>query len=114
MLAKLGETKSAARIDSIYDASRNVWHQSWVTNHGKLLVVEGKLQSGEMVLSGVEHSDKGEKHIRGTWKPVTGGVREVAVISIDGGKTWNPWFDLIFRPAAKSKSSAKGTPDARE
>src|SRR5262245_62755772 len=29
---------------TIYDASRRVWHQSWVTNRGKLLVIEGKLQ----------------------------------------------------------------------
>jgi hypothetical protein len=26
---------------SIYDASRKVWHQSWVTNRGQLLVIEG-------------------------------------------------------------------------
>src|SRR5579863_5211998 len=26
---------------SIYDASRKVWHQSWVTNRGELLVIEG-------------------------------------------------------------------------
>lgn len=37
---------------SIYDASRRLWHQSWVTNRGQLLVIEGKMESGEMVLSG--------------------------------------------------------------
>ncbi len=26
---------------SIYDASRKVWHQSWVTNRGQLLIIEG-------------------------------------------------------------------------
>jgi ketosteroid isomerase-like protein len=91
---------------TIYDASRQVWHQSWVTNHGVVLVIEGKLQSGEMVLSGVSHpSDGKEKFVRGVWKPVTGGVRETAVTSTDGGKTWNPWFDLMFRPATSGTST---------
>ncbi len=26
-------------------------------------------------------------------------VRETAVTSTDKGKTWKPWFDLVFRPA---------------
>jgi len=83
---------------TIYDSSRKVWHQSWVTNRGKLLVIEGKLQTGEMVLSGVDHAVAGRTLVRGTWKPVDGGVRETAVTSTDGGKTWKPWFDLLFRP----------------
>jgi hypothetical protein len=36
--------------------------------------------------------------VRGTWKPADGGVRETAIVSTDAGKTWQPWFDLIFRP----------------
>jgi hypothetical protein len=83
---------------SIYDAARKVWHQSWVTNRGQLLVIEGALQAGEMVLTGIDHTPSGEERlVRGIWKPIDGGVRETAVISTDGGKTWKPWFDLIFR-----------------
>ncbi len=83
---------------SIYDASRKVWHQSWVTNRGELLVIEGGMQAGEMVLSGVDHAAGGaERHVRGVWKPVDGSVRETAVTSADSGKTWKPWFDLVFR-----------------
>src|SRR5262245_43710801 len=37
---------------SIYDASRNVWHQTWVTNHGQLLTLEGRWQEEGMVLTG--------------------------------------------------------------
>jgi hypothetical protein len=84
---------------SIYDASRKLWHQTWVTNRGELLEIEGKFQSGEMVLSGSDRTPTGEKReVRGVWKPVEGGVRETAVTSPDGGHTWKPWFDLIFRP----------------
>jgi hypothetical protein len=83
---------------SIYDASRKVWHQSWVTNRGELLVIEGKFEAGEVVLSGVDYTAGAEHLVRGSWKPVSGGVRETAVTSSDGGKTWKPWFDLMFRP----------------
>jgi len=84
---------------SIYDSSRKVWHQTWVTNHGELLEIEGNLDGKAMVLSGSEHPSANEtKLVRGAWKPVSEGVRETAVISVDGGKSWKPWFDLIFRP----------------
>lgn len=80
---------------TIYDAARRVWHQSWVTNRGELLVIEGKIEAGEMSLGGEDHA-KGAL-IRGTWKPDNGNVRETAVTSTDDGKTWKPWFDLVFR-----------------
>jgi ketosteroid isomerase-like protein len=84
---------------TIYDASRKLWHQTWVTNRSELLEIEGKFQSGEMVLSGSDLTATGEKReVRGVWKPVEGGVRETAATSLDGGNTWKPWFDLIFRP----------------
>ena len=87
---------------SIYDASRKMWHQSWMTNRGNVLVIEGSLNAGEMVLSGADWTaDGSERRVRGVWKPVKNGVRETAVVSFDGGKTWKPWFDLVFRPHAK-------------
>lgn len=81
---------------SIYDASRDVWHQTWVTDRGVLLVIEGKFEGGMMILSGLDPA-KGAL-VRGEWKPESGNVRETAVTSSDGGKTWKPWFDLVFRP----------------
>jgi len=84
---------------SVYDDSRRVWHQTWVTNRGQLLIIEGNMQDGAMVLAGIDRTTSGkERHVRGIWKPVNGGVRETAVTSTDGGKTWKPWFDLMFRP----------------
>ena len=90
---------------SIYGASRKVWHQTWVTNRGQLLVIEGGLKNGEMVLRGVNHAPDGKlRQVRGIWKPVAGGVRETAVTSIDNGKTWRPWFDMIFVPHKRPAS----------
>ncbi len=84
---------------SIYDASQRRWQQTWMTNHGTLLTIEGNIRGGAMILSGVEHVvGGGEKQVRGVWRPVAGAVRETAVTSRDGGRTWKPWFDLIFRP----------------
>jgi hypothetical protein len=84
---------------SIYDASRQVWNQSWVTNRGQLLIIEGNMQDGAMVLKGKDRTAAGEqRRVRGIWRPVEGGVRETAFTSLDGGKTWKPWFDLILRP----------------
>lgn len=94
-----GTSGSHGQSFSIYDASRKVWHQSWVTNRGVLLVVEGGMQNGAMVLSGLDRAADGkQRQVRGVWKPVDGGVRETAVTSTDGGKTWNLWFDMLFRP----------------
>lgn len=35
-----------------YDASRGVWHQTWVDNAGTLLLLEGGIKDGKMVLEG--------------------------------------------------------------
>lgn len=84
---------------TIYDAARKVWHQSWVTNHGQLLMLEGEMQGERIVLSGTSrNADGGQLKLRGIWARVEGGVRETAATSSDDGKTWKPLFDIVFRP----------------
>ncbi len=91
---------------STYDAGRKVWHQSWVTNRGQLLLLDGGLQDRDMVLTAIETTVDGKKkQIRGVWKAVEGGIRETAVSSLDGGKTWTPWFDLMFKPHRATSGS---------
>ena len=91
---------------SIYDRTRSVWHQTWVTNRGQLLSIEGRLQAGEMVLSGSYRGANGEETlVRGTWKRDGVDVREIAVTSIDGGRTWKTWFDLRFRRAVTNPAA---------
>jgi hypothetical protein len=89
---------------TIYDVARDVWHQIWVTNRGELLQIEGKLDAGVMILTGEDHTKR--TLVRGWWKPVKGEVRETAATSTDDGKTWTPWFDLVFRPRTSSMSTA--------
>jgi hypothetical protein len=84
---------------STFDAGRHLWHQSWVTNHGAVLLLDGQLQDGRMVLTATEHDRKGDSSLlRGTWIPQRGSVRETAQRSKDGGATWEPVFDIVFRP----------------
>lgn len=84
---------------SIYDATRNTWHQSWVTDRGQLLTIEGHLRGGAIVLEGTDHLADGKpRQVRGEWRSENHGVREIAARSTDGGVTWVPWFDLLFRP----------------
>jgi hypothetical protein len=83
---------------SSYDAARGVWHQSWVTNRGQILLLDGGLQQDRMVLTGAQPEPGGKGSlIRGEWLRVGDDVRETATISGDGGKTWRPLFDLLFR-----------------
>ena len=92
-----GVNGSVGESFSIYDASRRVWHQTWVTNRGQLLVLEGEFRDGRMTLSATETTANGPVLWRGVWMPEATGVRETAVISEDGGKTWKPRFDMLFR-----------------
>lgn len=84
---------------SMYDGSRGVWHQSWVTNRGQLLMIEGGLKGPSMILRGTSRAlDGSSSEISGEWRVAEGGVRETALTSTDGGKTWKPLFDLLFVP----------------
>lgn len=84
---------------SIYDASRRGWHQSWVTNRGSLLLLNGGLEGGRMVLTGPDRAADGMPSLlRGIWWKEGVNVREKAERSVDGGKTWTMVFDIVFRP----------------
>jgi hypothetical protein len=85
---------------TIYDASRGLWHQTWVTNSGQLLILEGRLEHGVLTMSGDNlGNDSKRRWYRVSWKQQTtgrAGVRETAVTSKDGGKSWQPAFDILF------------------
>ena len=92
-----------------YDASRQLWHQTWVTNRGQLLQIEGRFRGSSLTLQGPRRSPDGrEEIVRGVWRPLPqdGGVRETAHASADGGKTWKPWFDILFRRHGKKSATS--------
>ena len=82
---------------NIYDASRKVWHQSWVDNSGTLLMLEGHLIDGRMVLEGDATGTDGQvSKQRITWTPnADGSVRQLWE-SRDAKGEWSTSFDGIY------------------
>lgn len=84
---------------SLYDATRRVWHQSWVTNRGELLLLEGQLAGDRMVLLAPETGPNGSSSlVRGTWWQEGAAVRLRAERSHDAGRSWTMLYDIVFRP----------------
>jgi dihydroorotase/N-acyl-D-amino-acid deacylase len=85
---------------NIYDASRGVWHQSWVDNGGLLLLLEGGFDAGSMSLQGETYDTAGVATLnRITWSRVGGDpdrVRQHWELSSDGGATWSTAFDGLY------------------
>jgi hypothetical protein len=88
---------------SLWDPTKGRWHQSWATNRGALLLLEGRFDGGRMVLvAPVWKPDGSSTQLRGTWWPEGRNVRLKAERSTDGGKRWGPVFDIVFRPRRPS------------
>ncbi|HEY0660513.1 MAG TPA: hypothetical protein VGD21_04195 [Lysobacter sp.] len=98
-LHELYEQSDGLIGDSIlsYDPVRKQWQQTWVTNRGAIMVLWGNFKDGELILEGESHLADGRSVMqRITWKAQGNGVRESAMASKDGGKTWTPAFDVLF------------------
>jgi hypothetical protein len=96
----LHESWRAPKVDgqsfNRYDADRGLWHQTWVDNGGSLLLLEGGLKDGAMVMSDANiPARKAAMPINEiTWsKQTDGSVRQLWRTSKDGGKTWQTAFD---------------------
>jgi len=79
---------------NMYDASRKVWHQTWVDSTGTLLLLEGGLRGVSMVLEGQTVGAEGQitKH-RITWTPNADGSVRQHWESTDGKGEWGTAFD---------------------
>ena len=83
---------------NIYDASRNVWHQTWVDSSGTLLLLEGGIRDGRMVLQGQAIDKKANviKH-RITWTPNKDGTVRQLWESTDASGAWTVAFDGLYK-----------------
>lgn len=83
---------------NIYNAINKRWHQTWVSDSGNLLQLDGTLQDGRMVLSGDRKSPQGAMvKNRITWTRVDADhVRQEWAISLDDGKTWRTDFSGLY------------------
>lgn len=82
---------------NIYDASRKVWHQTWVDTSGQLLVLEGGIRDGKMVLEGeTTNTDGTVLKQRITWTPnADGSVRQFWESGDKSGR-WTTVFDGLY------------------
>jgi len=84
-----------------YDAGRKVWHQTWVDNGGLLLLLEGGIQGGSMVMQGgsmvlqgsTTAADGAVTRHRITWTPNADGTVRQFWESTDRTGQWTVTFD---------------------
>jgi len=93
----LGSRGGAGESFNIYDAARQVWHQTWVDGSGTLATLEGGLEGANMVLKGKARGQAGEPlTTRITWTPLSDGrVRQLWEQSPDG-TSWKTLFDGYY------------------
>jgi hypothetical protein len=82
---------------NIYDAPRRRWHQTWVDSAGTLLLLEGGIRDGSMVLEGQTVGDDAQvSKQRITWTPnADGSVRQLWE-SIDAKGRRTTVFDGLY------------------
>src|SRR3954452_2411831 len=95
-----GDGGVEGRSVSAYDASRGVWHQTWMDSTGGVLLLDGGMRDGVMVLegrapSGADLSVADLQRI--TWTAGAEGPRQLWECSSDDGKTWTVAFDGRYR-----------------
>jgi hypothetical protein len=82
---------------NVYDATRGAWHQTWVDNTGVLLLLEGGLREGQMVLEGETVGADGlaQKH-RISWTPNPDGSVRQFWQATDASGQWTTLFDGLY------------------
>ena len=84
---------------NIYDPARDKWHQTWVDTAGTLLVLEGGMREGSMVMAGATGSDDKPTRQRITWTPnPDGSVRQLWEATDEKGE-WSVVFDGRYSKA---------------
>jgi hypothetical protein len=76
-----------------WDPERGCWHQTWIDSTGGVLLLDGGVREGAMVLTGVT----ADAQQRITWTSEDGGVRQLWETSTDDGSTWSVAFDGRYR-----------------
>jgi hypothetical protein len=88
------------RSINAYDGARGRWHQTWVDSTGDMLLLEGGLVDGAMVLEGQAPSGEDPTVLerqRITWTQHGTEVRQLWESSADDGATWTVAFDGRYR-----------------
>jgi hypothetical protein len=86
------------RSFNIYSKGRGSWHQTWVDSTGTLLLLDGGIENGRMVLRGEGPGrDGGAVEHEISWQSLEDGrVRQVWRVSSDGASTWKQVFVGLY------------------
>lgn len=89
---------------NVYDPVRDTWHQTWVDHQGRLLLLDGGIDTrGRMVLRGERPGKDGitvTDEI--TWEPNEDGtVLQIWSVSTDAGATWRELFRGTYHKKAE-------------
>jgi hypothetical protein len=94
-----GPVKQTGSSFNTYSVPGKHWHQTWVDSTGGLLLLDGGLQDGSMLLTAEMPARVGtgmvRHRIRFTPRP-DGTVRQFWEVSRDGGSTWTANLDRIY------------------
>ena len=92
------------RSINAYDRTRGRWHQTWMDSTGDMLLLEGGLVGGAMVLEGRTRNRQDPTVVdrqRITWTQLSDAdgaeVRQLWESSSDDGATWTVAFDGRYR-----------------
>ena len=90
---------------SLYDAGLKKWRQAWVDSSGTRVDLDGGFADGVMSITGNWAGFAGpgkDALVRMNYQlQPDGQVRQWAQASSDGGKTWTPAFDFLYRKVAE-------------
>ena len=86
---------------SIYDPRLKEWRQTWMDSSGSRVQLDGRFADGVMTIVGTWPNFVSPGHdalvrMRYQREP-DGEVRQWGDSSVDGGKTWKPSFDFLYR-----------------
>lgn len=93
-----GTLGDGGRSLNFFDVRTGRWNQVWVGDAGGVVMQEGTAAAGQMRFQGeTVRADGSKVQNRLTIAPAEGGrLRQLAEISTDGGRTWEPQFDFTY------------------
>lgn len=93
-----------------YDGAVKKWKQLWVNSTGGVMSYEGNISGGAMHFEGYQIQSNGKKALfKMTFTPQENGdVRQYIEQSLDSGKTWQVWFDGMYKKKHSAERKAHG------
>ncbi len=88
---------SKATSLSAFDAGSRSWHQTFADDQGTLLILDGEMREGRLVLLGTKQSGKQRTLNRLSWQSTAADkLRQRWEISQDEGKNWSLLFEGLY------------------